>query len=190
MCSPEFALASAVLQGVGQVSQAMQASKTAKANAQIARNNAEIKNKAAADATQRGADRAAVKRQEAREATASFRARAGSTGFLADTGTSLGLQEQNAGVGEQNALVEMNNAEREAYGFKIGAMNDTNDANRFAAEGKSAMTNGLLSAGGTLVTGAANYGRSMPTKPSGGIYGVNRPVGKLPWQSYGNRFAY
>lgn len=189
MCEPTtLAIAATAVQAFGQVSQAMQASKTAKANAQIARTNAEIKNKAAADATQRGADRAALKRQEAREATASFRARAGSTGFLADTGSSLDLQEQNAGVGEQNALTEMNNAEREAYGFKIGAMNDTNDANRFKAEGRSALTNGLLSAGGTLVTGAANYGKTMPA--SGGIYGVDRPVGKLPWQSYGNRFAY
>jgi len=160
MCSPTFALAAAGLQAFGQVTQAMQASKTAKANAQIARVNADIKNKQAADATQRGADRAALRRQEALAATASLRARAGSSGFLADTGTNLDLQEQNAGIGEMNSLAEINNAEREAYGFKIGAMNDMNDAARFRTEGRNAMVNGLLGAGTTLVSGGANYGKS------------------------------
>lgn len=174
MCSPTFALAATVLQGVGQISQAMQASKTAKANAQIARTNADIKNKQAADAMQRGADRAAIKREEARAATASLRARAGSTGILADTGTNLDLQEQNAGVGEMNSLTEINNAEREAYGFKIGAMNDLNDAARFKSEGRSAMVNGLLGAGSTLVSGGANYGKSQgwfDSKAKGVNYG-------------------
>jgi len=144
MCSPTFALAAAGLQAFGQVTQAMQASKTAKANAQIARVNADIKNKQAADATQRGADRAALRRQEALAATASLRARAGSSGFLADTGTNLDLQEQNAGIGEMNSLAEINNA----------------DAARFRTEGRNAMVNGLLGAGTTLVSGGANYGKS------------------------------
>lgn len=191
MCSPTFALVAAGFQAFGQISQSMQASKAAKANAQIARTNAELKEKQAADAVQRGADRAGDRRAEARAATASLRAKAGSTGFLADTGSNLDLQEQNAGVGEMNSLTEINNAEREAYGFKIGAMNDTNDANRFQVEAKNTRINGLLQAGSTLVSGAANYGRSTSTgSGSGGIYGIDRATGSLPWQKFGNRFAY
>jgi hypothetical protein len=182
MCDPTggyLTVAATVLQTVGQVSQAMSASKTAKTNAQIARNNQSIKEQAARDAIQRGADTAADARQKARAATASFRAKGGSSGFLVDTGSNLDIEEQNAGVGEMNALTIQNNAEREAYGFKVGAMNDANDAARYSAESRSAMTNGLLKAGTTLVTGAANSG-------AGGLFNNAGKVGEgLPWQQLG-----
>lgn len=183
MCDPmSLTIAAVGVQAVGQLSQAAAASSAAKSNAQIARVNAGIKEKAATDAVQRGADNSAEARQKSREATASFRAKAGSSGFLVDTGSNLDIQEQNAGVGEQNALIIGNNAEREAYGYKVGALNDNMQADAFGRQAKSAMTNGLLSAGGTLVTGASNYGNS-----GGGFNNTGKTGAGLPWQQSGYR---
>lgn len=183
MCSPiALTIASVGMQAVGKLSEASAASSAAKTNAQIAQVNAGIKEKAAADAVQRGADTAAIARQKSREATGKFRAAAGSSGFLADTGSNLDIQEQNAGVGEQNALLIQNNAEREAYGYKVGAMNDNMQADAFTRQAKSAMTNGLLSAGGTLVTGASNFGSG------GGMFNNTGKTGAgMPWQQMGYR---
>lgn len=180
MCSPTILTIAAVgAQAFGQLSQAAAASSTAKANAQISRTNAEIKEKAAADAIQRGADSASIARQKAREATAKFRAAAGSTGFLADTGSNLDIQEQNAGVGELNALTIQNNAEREAYGYKVGAVSDRQQADSFSSQARYATINGLISGVGTLVTGAANYGN---------VFNNTGKVGQgLPWQQSGYR---
>ncbi len=178
MCEPTtLAIAATAVQAFGQIQQGAQASATAKANAQIAKNNQTIKEQAAQDAVQRGADNAGEARQKARAANAAFRAKAGSSGFLADTGSNLDIQEQNAGVGEENALTIQNNAEREAYGFKVGAMNDANSATQFKIAGKNAMMNGLIAGGTTLVTGGANNGK---------IFNNAGKTGEgLPWQQLG-----
>ena len=178
MCEPTtLAIASTAVSAFGQIQQGMQASATAKANAQIAKNNQTIKEQAAHDAVQRGADNAGEARQKARAASAAFRAKAGSSGILADTGSNLDIQEQNAGIGEENAITIQNNAEREAYGLKIGAMNDANKAAQFKSEGRNALTNGLLAGGSTLVTGAAN---------NGNIFNNAGKTGEgLPWQQLG-----
>lgn len=178
MCDPvSLTIASVGVSAFGQLSQAAAASSAAKTNAQIARTNAEIKEKAATDAIQRGADSGAIARQKAKEATGKFRAAAGSSGFLADTGSNLDIQEQNAGIGKLNSLLIENNAEREAYGYKVGALNDKMQGDAFSQQAKSAWTNGLISAGGTLVTGAAN---------SGNVFNNAGKTGAgLPWQQKG-----
>ena len=178
MCDPTggfLTAAAAAVSAFGQISQASAASSTAKANANIARTNATIKEQAATDAIQRGADSGAIARQKAKQATASYRAAKGSSGTLVDTGTNLDIQEQNAGTGELNALLIQNNAEREAYGYKVGAVTDRMQGDSFSRQAKSAWTNGLISAGGTLVTGAAN---------NPGWFGSNKitdPNARLPW---------
>lgn len=123
--------------------------------------NAEQQDIAAQDTLQRGSNDAAKIRENARKANSAVRASAGSTGFLADTGSYGDIQDQNAGVGAFDSLVIMNNAEREAYGFKNNATGlrwqgdiGVQDANRQASAIKQ---NGLLSAAGTLVSGAYDY---------------------------------
>lgn len=141
--------------------------------------NAKQYDMAAQDAQQRGANDAAKIRENAKRASATLRAQAGSTGILADTGSYLDLQTQNAGIGAFDSLQTINNAEREAYGFKNQATGlrwqgnmGVQDASRQA---KDIRRNGLLSAAaGTLVTGA-QYGSPKFGSPnsmsSGGRYG-------------------
>lgn len=174
MCTPTLMIASTVLSAFGQIQQASAASSAAKANASIASTNAKIKDQAAQDALQRGADAAGDEREKAKRANALLRARAAGSGVTVDTGTNLDLQAQNAGTGELNALIVTNNAEREAYGYKVGAMNDNMQAASFRQQARSAWNTGLLSTAGTLVTGAYNYGNAY-----------NRGV-SLPWQRFGN----
>ena len=163
MCSPTLAIAG--LSAFMQYRQGQAAAKattvTAANNAKVAEFNAGIQDRAAGDAVARGAEAAAVERQKSIRANATLRA---NLGGLTDTGTSLQLQGQNAGIGEVNALTVMNNAEREAYGYKLDAQSI-----RFGAQAESANAayqakvqrqNGLLTGLGTFATGVANYGNA------------------------------
>lgn len=170
MCDPVSAtmaalsLAGAYMQYQQGVAAADATKVTAANNAKISEYNARKNEEAGIDATRRGAQDAGTIRENARRANSELRARAAGAGLLADTGTSLDLQEQNAFTGELNALTALNNAEREAYGFRehaqserFGAQVDTANA---IYQARTQRYQGLLSAGGTLVTGAANYGKS------------------------------
>lgn len=166
MCNPMIlTIASTAFSAVQQVSQSRQQAAAVRQQAatQQAVNewNAKQYDVAAQDARQRGANDAAQIRENAKRVNSELRARAGSTGFLADTGSNLDLQVQNTGVGAFDSLQTMNNAEREAYGYKAEATGlrwqgdmAVQDARRQA---KDIRRNGLLSAAGTLVTGAMNY---------------------------------
>ncbi len=184
MCSPVLALTaiSTVVGAYGQIRSANDQASAIKAqgeananiaeyNARISDQNAEINARAAKDATVRGANDAATMRENARKANARGRAVTGSSGLLTDTGTPLALDVQNTGMGELNALTVMNNAEREAYGFKISETSDKADAIGQRYQGKQGLAmakynskitrqGGLLAAGSTLVTGAVDYGKA------------------------------
>lgn len=175
MCDPaSLTIAATVAAAGGQIMQAQSASAAAKSSQKIALANQEINNRAAADAMQRGADDASKARTAYRVANATLRARTAGQGLIADSGTALDLQGQNAQTGELNALTILNNAEREAYGYKVGAMNSGAQAAGYGKQASSLLTNGLISGAGTLVTGASNYSSK---------FGV--PEGQFPWQKFG-----
>lgn len=157
--------------------------KIAEYNATVADRNSDNQLEGARDALERGANDAAVIKDNYKRATASSRAAAAGNGLVADTGTAADIQDLNTTYGEMDVLTARNNAEREAYGFK-------NQANDFQAEAKNLRLggevgaanakyqagimkqNGLLSAAGTLVTGASKSstvsGLFAPSVPSAG----------------------
>lgn len=155
-------------------------------NAKVSEQNADYQDKAATAALSKGAQEAGTIRENYRKANASGRAAAASTGFLADTGSYGDLMTENAGVGEFNALTAINNAEREAYGFKVKAGDFRADATgqRFGAQVASdnaayqasvKRSNANGAAIGTLVTGGSSaYNSYTPA------------AAKLPWQTKGN----
>nr|BDD45114.1 hypothetical protein 4 [bacterium] len=150
-------------------------------NASVLEENAKIFDEAAVDSIARGAEGAAQERQVARQATGRARAARGSSGTKVDAGTNLDLQVQNAGMGEFNALTIMNNAEREAYGYRTQAKDARKqaegvrytsalDAGGVRAGAKVGLANAGYSAAstrygsrlnaiGTLVTGASSTGK-------------------------------
>lgn len=147
-------------------------------NASVEDQNAEIADNAAKDAIQRGAHKAADERLDARAINARARAAQGSSGTVVDSGSNLRLLVDNAGTGEMNALSVMNNSEREAYGYKLQALdsrakstsiryNATLDARNTRIAGKAGIVNaqaaganyryaGNVNAMSTLVTGGSN----------------------------------
>ncbi len=191
MCVPAVMLAVAGISAFTQYQQAQQQAKAAEANAAIMRQNADIQNKAAVDAENRGANEASVMRQNALKANATARANAAGAGLIADKGTFGDIQDQNTGTGEFNALTAQNNAEREAYGFRVNAMNDMNSANMASFEAKSARYNGLLTAGTTLVSGAAKaYGSWSSSPDMSQRYSYGSDGTKITWNTDRSGRAY
>lgn len=150
-------------------------------NARLAERDAKIFDVAEIDAMQRGADTAADVRTEAKASNAKGRAIMGGSGVQVDTGTNLRLLSDNAAIGEMNALTVMNNAEREAYGYRVEAASAREkaqgtryisqvEADNIALQGDlgliTARNNssleryaGKVNATSTMIDGAANIGK-------------------------------
>lgn len=111
--------------------------------------NAEIQRNQAKEALQRGAIEAATKKDRARQVAASQAEAAGIGGIGINSGTSLALLTETAGLGELDALRSVNNARREAWGLKAQSELDL-------FQGRAAGRAGVLNAGGTLLSGAGN----------------------------------
>ena len=204
MCS--FAAASFAISAVSAISQYRSAKSQAQSidytaqsnrsaaeyNAQVQENNAIVQDRAAQDARARGAESAATKREIARKANATGRARSASSGLLVDEGNYGDIQDQNVVTGELDALTTMNNAEREAYGYNVNASNARTQAkniryqadlglNNASYQSSVVQQNGLLTAGTTVLSGAVNYGKSaFPPTPTYTPY-QNDPT--LPWRN-------
>lgn len=146
-------------------------------NAVVADRNADLAEQQATDSIRRGANEAGDIRDRIRRINATGRAVQGSTGLLTDEGNASDKLDSNFVFGELDALQTVNNAEREAYGFKVDAFNFDVEANNLrnqasltrqggiAAEsaGNASASNlkqaGLLKATDTLVSGAASLGK-------------------------------
>ena len=167
----------AVMSSYQQYQQAKSEKEMADYSAKVSDQNAKIREQQALDAQNIGADNASAARQRWQRANATLRAVAGSGGVNPDTGTFGDLQDQNIITGETDVQTVLNNAQREAWGFKTEATNFRNDAALSRYKGKSAMYNGMLKAGTTLVTGLGNAYGSYAS--SAGSFGTGEKVTKL-----------
>lgn len=115
--------------------------------------NAEMNQRAADDALQRGSIEAARVKENTRKLISSQIAASGASGFDSSTGTSLDLSVEAKGYGELDALTTINNAQRQASGMDAQATLD-----RF--QGSASARAGTISAAGTLISaaGSSYYG--------------------------------
>jgi hypothetical protein len=135
--------------------QAKAAAQAAQYNAAVARNNAILAERRAQDAVVRGTE----EEQQKRLQTAALRgqqlvmAAAGNvdTGY----GSALDMLVDTTIQGELDALTIRTNAEREAYDFRMQAVNETGQAGLLTAQAKSSRAGGFLEAAGTLLSGAS-----------------------------------
>lgn len=111
--------------------------------------NAEMQGRKERDALERGADDAAAVRLRARRVAAAQTEGAALSGVEISSGTPLALLTETAGFGELDALRTLNNAQREAMGYKAQGNLDTYG-------GRAASRAGSFNAGGSLLTGASN----------------------------------
>lgn len=157
---PEIAtvasIASGGLSAIGAISNANAQAKQAEYNAATARNNQQLAENAAKEATQAGQTREANSRMASAQLRSRQRAVLASNGVDVNTGSALGIQEDTAQAGELDALTIRSNAEREAVGYRNQGANFGGEAALAAARAANATSAGYFSAGGSLLTSAGN----------------------------------
>lgn len=153
---PAIALAFSV---IGAGVSAYSAVQSGNAQKDAAEYNAEMGRRQAQDSLQRGAIDAAAKKDRARKVASSQAEAAGMSGVGINSGTSLALLTETAGLGELDGLRSVNNAQREAWGLKAQSVLDE-------FQGNAAQRGGYLNATGTLLSSASNsyYGYQSAKK--------------------------
>lgn len=134
------------------------ASVQAGAAASNARINASFANQAADDATKRGAYDADLQRIRTAQNIGTQRTAQAANGGDVNSGSNALVQEDTASLGELDALTIANNAAREAYGYKVQALNGNINANQLEANGDSARQSSIL--GGVINGVSAGFGAS------------------------------
>ena len=127
-------------------------------SARVAEENAKNAEIQAKDAESRGADSASEARQNWMRANATARANAASAGLIETGGTIGQLQDQNTEIGEANVLTIRDNANKEAWGYRVQSSSYVNQAAADKMSGKVSAQNGLLTGIGTFAQGAVNAG--------------------------------
>lgn len=118
-----------------------------KYQSKVSKNNAIIKNQLAADAISRGRVAEDNKRMQVAQAKSMQRAKFGASGVDVNMGSASDIQADTAMIGELDALTIRNNAEREAYGFRVGASNAEAQSIMDKKKGKSDAIGTILSGG-------------------------------------------
>ena len=113
----------------------------------IAKQNAAVSEQAADDAMRTGDINADAKRIETRGIIGTQRAGFAANGIDVNTGSAGLVQDDTAQFGELDALTIMNNAAREAYGYKTQAVDQRQ-------QGKLAKYKGKMDAIGSILGGA------------------------------------
>lgn len=112
----------------------------------VSKVNAGISMRASRDALKRGYIEADEQRQETRQVIGAQRAAFAANGIDVNDGSAAIVQDDTAALGELDALTLMNNAAREAYGYRVQAMDQRQ-------QGKLAKYQGKMDAIGSILGG-------------------------------------
>lgn len=123
------------------------------AQATTATANAAFSNRAADDAVRRGTYDADIQRLRTGQEIGTQRAAQAANGGMVNQDTNALLQDDTAQLGELDALTIQNNAAREAYGYKVQALNSTTQAAQLKAQASTTKRNSLL---GGIISGAGS----------------------------------
>lgn len=113
----------------------------------VARDNARVAELQARDANIRGGMEEDRYRRQLAQFQGQQRATAGAAGRDLASGTTADLLAQTADIGEQDALQIRSNAMREAYGFKVQAVNERQQGRLARAQGRNAAIGTILTSG-------------------------------------------
>lgn len=178
MCELMTALTigSTLLGAAGAIQQGQAASASARYTAQVQDMNAQIAERKAKDALERGALEEQRKRQEVAQLRGRQTAALAANGVDLSFGSPLDTIVDTAVLGEMDALTIRTNANRESYDFRVEAANQRAGASASRAQGENALTGSYLNAGGTILAGAGKaYGYSKGV-PSSSYTGTSDPT--------------
>ena len=162
MCT--IAAAVGTIGAVGNLMQGQAASAAGRAQAAANDQNARMADEQARDALRRGAYDELRQRRQTSILQGQQRAVLAASGVEIDSGSALDVQEATGLEGEQDAAIIRYNAEREAWGYGVQATNYRNAASAARAEGKSAMTAGIIGAGTSLLSVGQGYSSFLKGK--------------------------
>lgn len=120
--------------------------------------NAEMADRAADDAVARGREAQNRSRLGTRQLIGAQRATLAGQGLQLEGGTASDLQLESQQLGELDTLTIANNAMREAFGFKVEAVNYRSQANLTRLAGKNTAANYRNQGYTTLLTTGAELG--------------------------------
>lgn len=141
---------------VGAYEQGEAASRSAKFNAQVERQNAAISQQNAAIAGQAGSEQAWMTGQKTRSNVGSIKANQAASGIDVNSGSAVDVRSSASELGELDALTVRSNAAREAYGYQQQAASHTEQSNLDTFESKADSTAGAVNAAGTFLGGVGS----------------------------------
>lgn len=124
------------------------------AQKQAADTRAKLAERQADDALERGRQEEERSRERTSDLIGRQRAGFAASGVATDTGTPLSVQANTSGLGERDALIIRQNAEREATSLR-------NQASVSRSEGDNALTGSILTTGATVSGGLYDYYRDF-----------------------------
>ena len=152
-----FALSSGA-NAIGSASTAYSQSQALKAQGQFEQNqlnsNADLARLQSSDATIRGEKDVATKKRQTRQVTGSQRAALAAQGLDVNSDTSSLIQEDTAGLGAEDVTTIRNNAWREAWGYKVQALD-------YGSQAKFAGISSKFKQNQTLLTGGLQFARDV-----------------------------
>lgn len=149
-------LGSTLLGAVGSIQQANAQAAAAEYNAKIGEMNAQLSERRARDAIERGAAEEQRKRMEVARLQGQQKAAMAANGVDLGFGSPLDTIVDTAVLGELDALTIRTNAYRESYDRQVDAANQRAGAQLNRMEAKAAKTGGYLAAAGTVLGGVGN----------------------------------
>lgn len=149
--------ASTAMTAVGTIQQGQAAASQANAQQQAQQYNAIVKKQNAALARQQAGAREEQQRRGARQVLGQQRAALAQAG-IGEGGSALDIEEQSAVRAELDALTIAYEGELQAKGLLASAQQDIYQGEVAAAAGENAKTASYISAGSSILSGAASYG--------------------------------
>lgn len=162
MCDIMMALTigSTIMGAAGQIQQGQATAAANNYNAKVAEMNAEISDRRAKDALERGALEEQKKRRENQQILGKQQAAMAANGVDLTFGSPLDVLVDTAVLGELDALTIRTNTNREEYDYRLQAANQRAGAEMNRGAAKSALTGSYMGAAGTVLTGAGKaYGQ-------------------------------
>lgn len=171
MCDIMMALTigSTIMGTAGAIQQGQATASAARYNAQVQEMNATLADRKAKDALDRGAVDEQRKRQRVAQLRGQQVAGMAANGVDVSFGSPLDTIVDSSVLGELDALTIRTNANREAYDYKVDAVNKRASASLSRSQADNAITGSYLNAGGTILSGAGRaYGqyKGLSFKPS------------------------
>lgn len=146
--------ASVGMSALGSIQQGKAASASAKYNAQVQENNAEIARRNAQMAIEKGNAAASAEQMKTRANVGGIKAAQAASGVDVGSESAVDVRSSAAELGMLNTISIRSNAAREAYGYQTKELDATSQSQLDTAQGKFAKQAGYMDAAGTILGGA------------------------------------